>query len=118
MLGESLTYQSDTPSNVGIGLSKGLCKRSYGQRDGKEIKSIPGPGDKGNEEEHPLLSVEHSQQGDWVGSLVHRRLESGEASGSIAGDAHVFWVGRLVVSRLNGRELRLLGIVLNVTLVV
>lgn len=45
-----------------------------------QLKSGTYPSNETNKEEEPLPSIEHCQKFEWVGRLVHGRLEGGKSS--------------------------------------
>jgi hypothetical protein len=81
-----------TPCDVLVGLAECFGEVFDGQRDGEEIKGIPGPSAEGYEEEHPLLEVEEAEEANWVLDLGHGRFEGGEPRGEVVwgrhGDGH------------------------------
>ena len=81
-----------------------LRERRHGEGDGEEIKGIPAPGEKGDEEKHPLLKIEQGQQLEWIRSFVHGRLEGGQPRRQIPAHAHVlsgsFSVERPLIDRI------------------
>jgi len=56
----------------------------------EEVKGIPSPTGECNEEEKPLLKIQHSQKSEWVGQWGHRRLEGREPRAEISSRAHAF----------------------------
>ena len=86
-------HQGDAPCDVGSGFAELVGQLGDGQGDGEEVKSVPGPGNEGDEEEEPLLSVELGEEFEWVGRLVHRRLQGRQSRGEVAADGHVLLGG-------------------------
>ena len=69
------------------------------ERYGEEVKRVPGPSQETDEEEHPLLEVEHGDQLEGVGRLVHGRLERRNASRCVPPHARLRFIGMGVVVR-------------------
>jgi len=89
-------HQRNTPSDLRILLAKILRQFGDGKRDSEEVEGIPRPGQESNKEEHPLLEIEHSQQLEWIGRLVHRRLERRESRCGISPRRHPFGLWCLI----------------------
>lgn len=83
-------HQRNTPRNLRRLLVKFFSELVDGERDGEEIKSVPRPGQEGDEEEQPLLEVQQADELDRVRRLGHGWLEGGDSSSQISGGAHVF----------------------------
>ena len=105
-------HQRDSPGNVGVALVERFGEIGHGQRDGEEVERVPAPGKEGDEEEEPLLCVEHAQQANGIGCLCHGRPEGGEPSCSITACAHMD-IGRINLGQLgllvHGLSIALVG---------
>ena len=55
----------------------------------EKVKGIPSPSAEADEEEEPLLRVQHPQKTDWIGDTMHWRLEGRKASPKVLPNAHV-----------------------------
>lgn len=97
--GSEHEHQSNTPGDVRVRFSERLSEVGDRQRYGEEIKGIPRPGEESDQKEHPLLGIQHGKQFEWIGGLVHGRLEGGDSGGGIFGWRHVS-VRELVFLRL------------------
>ena len=60
-------HKSNAPGDVGFAFAKRLGKVLDNERDGEEVKGIPGPGKKGHKEEQPLLGIQQHQKLERVG---------------------------------------------------
>lgn len=92
-------HEGDAPGDVGVAPVERLGKVFDGQRDSEEVKCVPGPSKECNEEEHPLLEVEHHQELDRVGCFSHRRLEGAESRRRILAWTHAMLCGIDVIAR-------------------
>jgi len=104
-------HQSDSPCDLRILLAELLGQLLHGQRDGEEVECVPRPGQEANQEEHPLLEVEHRQELEGIGSLVHGRLEGGDASRNVCARGHLRCLWRLVGGRVIARVTHLVLVV-------
>ena len=82
-------HKGDAPCDVSLGFAKRLGEVRDGQGDGEEVKGIPCPGKKGNEEEEPLLEVQHAEESYRVGHLVMCWFEGGNACCNVATSRHM-----------------------------
>lgn len=81
------TYNS--PRHIRLSYSKGCRDIGYSQRDGEEVKRVPGPANESHEEHHPLVKVEFAQDGDWVPEFGHRWFQTRRARYNVA--AYLAW---------------------------
>jgi hypothetical protein len=78
------------------------------QRNGEEVKRVPSlckwvsvnettaiqservsyPCEEGDEEEGPLMTIEHANQSEWIGGLGHHRLQCAHARCEIPSGRH------------------------------
>lgn len=92
-------HERNTPCNVCFRLAKCFGEILDGKRHSEKIECIPGPGEKGNEEEEPLLRVEEAEEADGIGDFGHGGFERGEACCSIAACRHLDFGRRAVETR-------------------
>lgn len=72
------------------------------QGDSEEVESIPGPAEEADQEEEPLLSIQHPQEFERVGRLMHRRLQGSKASRKVSAGSHLLFHRRASVGRSFG----------------
>ena len=101
-------HQSNAPGDVGARLAELRRQGRDGERDGEEVEGVPTPGEEGDEEEHPLLEIEHCYELEWIGRLVHWRLECGQPGCTVFGHAHVLCLGHIIRGVLVARIVHLL----------
>lgn len=105
-LGESADRQTDSEKIEGVP-SLGEAMSDCPSRSSFGVKRATHPSRETNKEEEPLLSAQHSQESNWVGSLVHRWLKGGETSARILPSGHLMsWS---MYERWGGSSCLLLG---------
>ena len=87
-------HKRDTPGYIGVLVfllwsAEFMSELLDGQGHSEEVESVPAPAEKCDEEEHPLLQIEKSEQLERIGRFAHWWLQSWNASGNVGADGHL-----------------------------